>query len=852
MGGSLPAARRDLLMTSGRSSILAWWSAATILVSAFLLFQVQPVISKKILPWFGGSPAVWTTALLFFQVALLGGYTYAHVLIRWVPMARQPIVHLVLLLVALLTLPITPGDWWKPASGTWPELRIMTLLLAKVGPTYFLLSSTGPLVQAWFARAYPDRSPYRLYALSNIGSLTALLSYPFLFEIMLPINTQGALWSLGFVVFAGLISVMALGVWRLAEDVKVKEEELSKMPEALRPVFDDQWDDKPPPSIWRKAGWLLLAAMGTTTLMAITNQVCQDMTVDPFMWVVPLSLYLLSLILCFDSEWWYVRKFWGPAALIGILVLSAMNNGEAVRSDLATYSTAEAFKPADAGEPESGWIKSARSVGQTVVPPLAIAAKWVWDLIMPTRLTEWYEDNLIAQAAGYVGVLFLICMVCHGELVKSKPQPRHLTMYFLTISAGGALGGVFVAVICPLIFKTYFELSLCIMVGFVLGWMALANDGRASWLQGREWLQWAAAFLVVGTTILVAKATYETVDSDTVVERNFYGILAVRKMDQADQSNSGRALYHGRILHGFQFRQPIRQGDDVLWQPPGATAPETFEAVAVEGEQVTLRGPDGSEYKKGLADWDLELAEPEENWPREMEPNTYYVPTSGVALAAQQYPRIDGQGMRVAVIGLGTGSMASHAKDGDTYTFYDIDPKVVAMQDAYFTYLQKSKATCDVVLGDARIQMERQPDQAYDLIVLDAFTGDAIPAHLLTDEAFAQYLRHLKKNSQGQPVGIIAVHISNRYLDLEPIVAALSRKYEMPAKVFHVEEGDHGGDNGDTGSDWIVLTKNDEFWHNPSVELVAQPLRPEKELLWTDQLQSLYPILIKKPWDFWE
>ena len=835
-------------MMGERSPGLAWWAAATIFVSAFLLFQVQPVISKKILPWFGGSPAVWTTALLFFQTALLAGYAYAHVLIRYVPLARQPLVHMTLLVLALLTLPITPSDWWKPDDGALPELRIMALLLAKIGPTYFLLSSTGPLIQAWYSRAYPGQSPYRLYALSNIGSLAALLSYPFVFEIMLPINTQGSLWSLGFVIFAGLIAIMALTVWKLAAETRQKAEILQDLPASIRTAFDEPAADAPPPSAWRAVSWILLAALGTTTLMAVTNHVCQDISVDPFMWVVPLSLYLLTLIICFDSERWYIRKLWGPLAILGILALSAINNGESVRMDLDNYSTADAFNPPDPANPGSALERTGRAIGRVVVPPVAGPALWVWDRIVPTELTEWYDDNLIAQAIAYVTVLFLVCMVCHGELVKSKPAPKYLTGYFLMISAGGALGGLFVAVICPLLFKSYFELTLCILAGFVVAWAALANDGRESWLKGREYLQWAAAFLVVGSTLLVAKANYEPLEETTVMARNFYGVLSVKKLDQTNPENSGRALYHGRILHGFQFRQPIMPGDALLYQPPGASQPQKFEAVSVENERVLLRGEDGAEYRKDISDWELELADPDPNWPREMDPNTYYVATSGVGLAAEQYPRLEGEPMKVAVIGLGTGTMATHAQEGDTYRFYDIDPKVLDIQSRYFTYLHKTKAAkAEVILGDARIQMEREPDQNYDLIVLDAFSGDAIPAHLLTAEAFAQYLRHLKKNNRREPVGIVAVHISNRYLDLEPVVRALSVRYDMPARIFHVEEGEYGNDNGDTGSDWILLTKSDEFWHNPSVEQLGQPLQ-KKELLWTDQLQSLYPILSKPLW----
>jgi hypothetical protein len=836
-------------MNGGRSSSLAWWSAATIFVSAFLLFQVQPIISKKILPWFGGSPAVWTTALLFFQVGLLAGYAYAHLLIRYVPLARQPLVHLFLLLAALLTLPITPSSGWKPPDGSEPTQRILLLLLCEVGPAYFLLSSTGPLVQAWFAQAYPGHSPYRLYALSNIGSLLALLSYPFWFEIVLPVDTQGTLWSFGFVLFAGLIAIMGLGVWRLAADERARVDAVNALPESVRPAFDAPKDDQLSPPPWLCLGWILLAALGTTALMAITNQVCQDISVDPFMWVVPLSLYLVSLIICFDNEWWYIRKLWGPLAIFGILALTAVNNGESVRLFLDKYSEPAAFKDPDPTNAEAmagdGVLaKSSRAVGRIIVPPVGTVALTVWDVIVPTTLTTWYDDNLVAQGIAYVAVLFLICMVCHGELARSKPLPKYLTMYFLMVSAGGALGGLFVAVICPFVFQTYFELTIVIVAGLVVGWLALANDGRESWLKDRSILQWAAAFLVVGTTLLVAKGNYEVIDPDTILSRNFYGVLSVKKLDQDDPSNSGRALYHGRILHGFQFRTPIQVGNTVLFQPPGASEPQTFEATTIDkNDNVTLRGADGTECERRLADWSLELAN-EQQHAREMEPNTYYVSASGVGMAAEHYPRRTGEGLRVAVIGLGTGTMASHGKEGDFYRFYDIDPKVVAISDKYFTYRQKTPAKNEVVLGDARIRMEREEPQNYDLVVLDAFSGDAIPSHLLTAEAVEQYLRHLR-TTDGKPTGIIAVHISNRYLDLEPVVAAIARRFKITAKGFHVAEGDNGGGNGDTGSDWILLTENDEFWKNPTVLGAAAPLavKPEKELLWTDQRSSLWPIL---------
>jgi hypothetical protein len=825
-----------------RSAALAWWAAATIFVSAFLLFQVQPIISKKILPWFGGSPAVWTTALLFFQTALLAGYAYAHVLMRFVPLARQPVVHLFLLLVALVTLPITPGNWWKPADGSMPALRILTLLLAEVGPPYFILSATGPLVQAWFSQAYPSRSPYRLYALSNFGSLLALLSYPFLFEIMLPVDLQGTLWSYGFVLFAGLIAILGLGVWKLADDQRQRAEAIDELPESIRPAFEDLIAPDLPPPAWLRIAWMLLAALGTTALMAITNHVCQDISVDPFMWVVPLSLYLLSLIICFDSPRWYIRKFWGPLAILGIFALAALENSGDVTAEFNRLSDPKTFVDS---EGEDDVPRHLEVLGPSIVT-VASGANWVWNRVVPPLLRGWYDDNLIAQGAAHVIVLFLICMVCHGELARSKPKPKHLTMYFLLVSAGGALGGLFVAVVCPLVFRTYFELPLAICFGFVVAWLALANDGRESWLKDRSLLQWAAAFIVVGSTLLVIKGNYKNVSADTIAIRNFYGVLSVTKTDQANPDEAGIQLYHGRILHGFQFRVPIQVGKEVLYQPSGAREPLRLMAseINVKDELVTLQAEDGQEYTKRLGDWSLRLAEDEKH-ERELIPNTYYLPGCGVGLAAEQYPRASGEAMKVAVIGLGTGTMLTHGKAGDFYRFYDIDPKVLDISDQYFTYRRKAPATKEVLLGDARIQMERQEPQNYDLIVLDAFTGDAIPSHLLTDEAFAQYVRHIRKSEDGKLQGIIAVHISNRYLDLQPVVAALARKYNIPAKAFHLEEGDSGGGNADTGSDWILLTHNSEFWQKPAVATAAQNLavKQEDELLWTDQRSSLWPIL---------
>ncbi|WP_425616294.1 spermidine synthase [Anatilimnocola sp. NA78] len=751
-------------MTTARNPAIGWWAAITILVSAFLLFQVQPIISKTILPWFGGSPAVWTTCVLFFQLVLLAGYGYAHALIRYVSPARQGIVHGVLLVLAILTLPIIPNPEWKPDDGTLPALRILVLLLAKVGLPYFLLSSSGPLVQAWFSRAYPGVSPYRLYALSNVGSLLALLSYPIVFEPFFPVHHQGWMWSGAFIAFALLAGILAWMIYRLP----IEPEEAAASSKHAEPK---PGDDDAPPATSSLLIWLSLPALASMLLLATTNHLCQDIAVVPFMWIVPLSLYLISFILCFDSELWYQRRFWGPLGVLGILTLCVLVKGD------------------DWGN----W--SAPSEAKTVTESLTYYPNyWLHRITLFTsKWADEFDSNLAFQALVYVILLFIICMLCHGELVKQKPKPKHLTLYYLMISAGGALGGLFVALICPYIFKLQFELSLGIVLGYVVAWIAIINDGRNSWLEKRQLLQWAAASFIMGGVFFVITSTYEPLSPQTLaVMRNFYGTLTVKKHELEDDQLAHR-LVHGGILHGYQFKDPIRK----------------------------------------------------------LEATTYYVNESGAGLSVLHYPRKNNEGLRVAVVGLGSGTMAAHAQEEDVYRFYEIDPKVIVISDGFFSFRKDAEergAKTEVVLGDARIRMEKEEDQNYDVIILDAFSGDAIPAHLLTVESLELYKRHLRKDANGKIQGILAVHISNKHLDLAPVVAALARRNDLIALQVSTPEGPYEPD-AFTGSDWVLLTQNEEFANIDLVRNLSEPLTVDikDEVLWTDTHSSLLPIL-KSDW----
>ena len=728
-------------MQYSSSSRFAWWSAATIFLGAFLLFQVQPIISKMILPWFGGGPAVWTTCMLFFQVLLLGGYAYAHYLISSKNLRRQTIIHVAILVIAALTLPISPAASWKPLDGTQPTLRILLLLAANVGLPYFILSSTGPLVQAWYARIYSGQSPYRLYALSNIGSLGALLTYPFFVEPTLTTYSQGWVWSAGFVVYAALCAGLAIVAGRFisTDDAVSESTQLDFAP------------DQAAPSAGHRMAWLFLPAIASMMLLAITNHLCQDVAVVPFFWVAPLSLYLVSFIICFDHPRWYIRRFWAGLLAVATFGLCLVMLGDQVDSFLELIRVAP--------------------------------------LLAKLGVTIAFDDiisDIVVEAAVYLVVLFLICMVCHGEMVRCKPAPRHLTTFYLMVSAGGALGGLFVALVCPQIFSTFIEMGIGLILAFMLALVVIADTFWDAWILDRLWKQCVAFATCFALLIVVVRAQFATFSSDSVISlRNFYGMLSVDEDDVGEPLLHIRELLNGHILHGSQF-----------------------------------------------VDED-----------RSQNPTTYYDEESGIGLAISRFPSPDPK--RVATVGLGAGTIAAYATEGDFYCFYEINPNVRLLATTQFTYLsdaQRRGAGIGIELGDARISLERQDNQQYQIIALDAFSGDAIPAHLLTREAFAEYQRHLTDD------GVIAVHISNRHLDLMPVVGGVAQYYDF--SMLLVETYDDGL-SGEAGSDWLLLTRNEQFLNDYDIHESSERVEPGSYASirpWTDQFSNLFEILAKPEW----
>lgn len=695
--------------------------AAVVFLSALLLFLVQPLIGKAILPWFGGTPAVWTTCMLAFQVLLLGGYAYAHGLIRGRGRVVPAVVHVGLLLAAVCSLPILPDESWKPSGPEAPTWRILALLATTIGLPYFALSTTGPLLQAWFAREFPGRSPYRLYALSNVGSLLALLSYPLLVEPYLSVGAQSAAWSLGFVVLAGLCGWCAVRSARRSTThtslAAVADSPSAHAAEAAPSTADAR-------SARRDvAFWLALSTCGSVLLLATTNQLCQEVAVVPFLWIAPLALYLLTFVLVFDADGWYRR--------------------ETMLKRLAATSAA-------------AWVV----LGQGPALPI-----WL-------------------QIGVYCAALFVGCMICHGELAASRPEPRRLTGYFLTSAVGGALGGVLVAIVAPLVFASYWEYHLALAAAAGLAVVAVYRSRTAQ--EAPRQLLWAWGTLAAGVIVCGVTVGKDLTDRDRVLaaSRNFYGVLRVAERPH-DPAGPVRTLAHGRIVHGLQIADPERC----------------------------------------------------------MQPTAYYGPASGVGLALRFAPArlvsggAEPRGLRVGVVGLGIGTLAAYGRAGDTFDFYEINPDVERLARRHFTFLGESRAASRVILGDARIQLERAvAGLDYDLLVVDAFSGDAIPMHLLTRECFQHYLRHLT------PQGVLALHISNHNVDLTPVVAGLVEQFG-----YHLAAVSDSGQasEGTLTSDWLLVTRDGQWFERPELSRSVQLVEPARarRVVWTDDFGSLRQVL---------
>ncbi|MHC5211883.1 MAG: spermidine synthase [Planctomycetota bacterium] len=697
-----------------------------IFLSAFLLFQVQPLIGKAILPWFGGTPAVWMTCMLFFQVALLLGYVYAHWLSARLGPRAQGLTHIALLAVTLALLPLAPSAAWKPETAADPTWRILALLTVTVGLPFLVLASTGPLLQAWFARHHPGRSPYRLYALSNAGSLLGLLTYPFLVEPNLRLADQMRLWSVGHAVFVALCIGWAVRTAR----AKAATEAAPAASAASEPSQPSAAPGRRP-DVLTVGLWLALSACASAMLLATTNQISQNVAPVPFLWILPLSLYLLTFILCFDSDRWY-------------------------RRDVAAWLVAVAF------------------LGTSIV------------LLLGPQV------HLGLQLAVAAFTLFACCMACHGELVGMRPGTRHLTAFYLSIAGGGALGGMAVAIVAPRLFDSLMEypaaLAACCVAMLLARRRATLGPVLERRLASHPFrLATLSAVVVVVGTAGTAGASHAwngfLLQQDVLVStRNFFGMLQVGQRESDDPERHVLTLKHGTTLHGVQY------------QAPGLRRRAT----------------------------------------------AYYGKDSGLDHTLRRARTAHPEGLSIAVVGMGVGTAAAYAEAGDRMTFYEIDPEVDAFAREYFSFWGDAVArgaTLDVRIGDGRLVLERELAAGvpgdYDVLVVDAFSSDAIPMHLLTEECFEVYLAHLADG------GMLAVHVSNHYLDVAVVVRAQAARHALAAENLR-DLGDM--DNNVFPNEWVLVARP-----GGSVDAEAAaaswPAGRPSPAPWTDDYSSLLPLL---------
>jgi len=713
--------------------------ATTIFLTASLLFVVQPMFAKMVLPLLGGSPAVWNTCLVFYQAALLAGYLYAHATTSWLGVRRQAALHVGLVLLPLLLLPIGIPSGWTPPAAASPIPWLLALLAVAVGLPFFVVSTTSPLLQKWFAgTGHPSAGdPYFLYAASNLGSMLGLLGYPVLLEPRLRLAEQSRLWSGGYLLLLVFTLACAVLLWR------------SPVPA----LADPSRERLTGLAARRRLRWVLLALVPSSLMLSVTTFISADVEAIPLLWVIPLAIYLLTFVLVF------ARRPLVPHALV-------------VR-----------------------------------VLPIALLA-------LVVVLVKRANQPLLLIMGLHLGVFFVAAMVCHGELARDRPPPAHLTEFYLWLSVGGVLGGVFNALVAPLVFDSVAEYPLTVVLACLLA-PGARGGGRgqvvrdvalpvvtggvtAGLIVGTEWAGPAAApvgsllALVVpamlcfgfsrrplrfglGIGAILLAGTLSTGEQGRVVatRRSFFGVNRVT----LDATRGLHLLIHGSTLHGAQSLDPARRREPLGYYDPSGPIGQVFEAL--------------------------------------------------------------GDPPSVALVGLGAGALACYARPRDEWDFYEIDPLVesIARDPRYFTYLRDCLPDARVVLGDARLSLARA-GRRYDLIVLDAYSSDAIPVHLLTREALQMYLDRLA------PVGVLAFHISNQHLDLEPVLADLARDASLAALIRGDDVTPAERARGKLASRWAVMARRpDDLGSLVTDARWAPPRAPAGGRVWTDDFSSVLGVL---------
>lgn len=735
----------------------------TLFVNAALLFAVQPMFSKMVLPMLGGTPSVWNTCMLFFQTALLGGYLYAHVTTRWLDVRKQSLLQLVLFALTFLTLPVAVASGWRPTSSAMPVWWLAALLAVSLGAPFFMLSTGAPLLQRWFAESgHPSAAnPYFLYAASNLGSMVALLSYPVLIEPTLRLKQQSQLWTVAYVVLVMLIGICAVVTRRqmraslsatTAVSADATAADLDGM-DAMAVTGSRAAAEQL--TVWRRVRWVLLSFVPSSMLLAVTTYLSTDVASIPLLWIVPLAIYLLTFVIVFSRK----------------LVL--------IRHEYAV------------------WLQ----------PPFL--------LMLAGSIALMMQRSVTALAPAHLVAFFLTALVCHGELAKDRPSVSHLTEFYLWLSVGGVLGGIFNVIVAPQLFDSVLEypiaivlaaalrptfakrrpidreldfilpIALCILIVFM---MRLGFPPKSWGEKAPVWVfavyavavlcfqRHAIRFALGVAAIFVGAAIGRGTDRTLLFQgRSFFGVYRVMAYPKH------HALQNGTTTHGGQSIYP-----------QFATEPLTY---------YHREGPLGQSFA----------------WLMRKNPDRH-----------------------VAIVGLGTGTIACYGHSNETWTFYEIDPLIerIAFNPKYFTYLRDCPPAKRIVLGDARLSLQQAPDSSYDFIILDAFSSDAIPVHLMTREALQLYLRKLA------PGGAIAFHISNRYLNLEPVLVEVARDARV-AGIIGIDEALTPAQNMSfkMTSKWVVLARSAKDLQLLVLQKNWRVLSPKSDVgVWTDDFSNVFSV----------
>jgi len=732
---------------------------STIFLGALLLFLVQPLVGRLLLPLLGGAPAVWNTALVFYQFTLLGGYAYAHFAPKWLGIRRQSVLQIGLLLLPLLVLPIAVPHGWSPPTEHNPIPWLLAILTVMVGLPFFAVSTLSPLLQRWFSASAHHHAgdPYFLYAASNFGSLLALVIYPVLVEPHLGLVKQGRWWTVGYLILACLTIIGAVSIWRRASRPASTEKAIANPIPMGAATERLTWRRR-----WR---WILLAFVPCSLMMSVTTYVTSEVAPIPLLWVIPLGIYLLTFIFVFARRKlvphrWMLRAF--PVVVVLLITMLA-------RTTLKSGSF--------------------------------VAFAW-------------------PATVHFLG-LFVVSMVCHGELANDRPSVLHLTEFYLWMSVGGVLGGMFNALLAPLIFPTVIEYPITLLLACLL-----VSSPRAPKSRDKR-----ARILDFALPILLGLLTA--------------GLILLVEHGRLGDPTLAVALewIPPAVFCLFLFRRSLRFALGVFAMLLATTLslrPEIHTILRARSFFSTY-GVDlmpGTEYvhifTHGTTMQGLQNLEPQAR----RIPLLYYTRSGPLGETVAKLP--EGLKQRVAAVGLGVGAAASYAEPGQHWTFYEIDPEVVriASNPRYFTYVEDCRGDLKIVLGDARLSLQREPDHQFGFLMVDAFTSDTIPLHLVTREALALYMRKLV------PDGVLAVHVTNRRLDLEPVFARLVKDAGLYAAICidpaTLEEWKR---TGKMTSWWIVITRHPSFLDSLAQSHRWRPLQEQKGVgLWTDDYESVFSI----------